>query len=244
MLNSFAEPVDALVVGAGGGIGGAFVDHLLADERVRSVRAWSRSELGKSHAKLQTTRLDVGSESELQDASREVDRLTLIVIATGVLHQSGVMVPEKSWKLIDPAVMAESFRVNTIIPTMSMKHVIPRMPRKERTIVCALSARVGSMSDNRLGGWHSYRASKAALNQIIQSFSIELKRTHPEAVCLGLHPGTVDTDLSSPFQKSLAASHRLLTPSQSAGHLLEVIDAATPAQSGQLLAWDGKKIDP
>ena len=244
MLNSFAEPVDALVVGAGGGIGGAFVDHLLADECVRSVRAWSRSGLEESHAKLQTRCLDVGNESELQEASSEVDRLTLVIIATGVLHGAGGMVPEKSWKSIDPTVMAESFRVNAILPTMILKYLIPRVPRKERAILCALSARVGSISDNRLGGWHSYRASKAALNQIIQSFSIELKRTHPEAACLGLHPGTVDTDLSAPFQTSLAGNHQLFSPSQSAEHLLNVIDAATPANSGCLIAWDGKKIDP
>ena len=244
MLNSFEEPVDALVVGASGGIGGAFVEHLLADKRVKSVRAWSRSGLAKSHAKLQTRRLDVGNESELREASGEVDRLTLVIIATGILHGPDGMVPEKSWKSIDPVVMVESFRVNAILPTMILKHLIPRVPRKERALLCALSARVGSISDNRLGGWHSYRASKAALNQIIQSLSIELKRTHPEALCLGLHPGTVDTDLSAPFQKSLADAHQLFSPRQSAEHLLNVIDTAKPADSGGLIAWDGKKINP
>ena len=244
MLNSFEEPVDALVVGASGGIGGAFVEHLLADKRVKSVRAWSRSGLAKSHAKLQTRWLDVGNESELREASGEVDRLTLVLIATGVLHGPDGMVPEKSWKSIDPVVMIESFRVNAILPTMILKHLIPRVPRKERALLCALSARVGSISDNRLGGWHSYRASKAALNQIIQSVSIELKRTHPEALCIGLHPGTVDTDLSAPFRKSLAGGHQLFSPSQSAEHLLKVMDAAKPADSGALIAWDGTKIDP
>lgn len=244
VLHAFEDPIDALVVGANGGLGGAFVDALLSDANVRSVRAWSRRDIGKVHPKLQSDIIDAGDEAQLKAAANQIDRLTLVVIATGVLHSPQGMAPEKSWRSIEPELMAESFRVNAILPSQIVRHTLPLIPRKGRSALCAISARVGSISDNRLGGWHSYRASKAALNQLIQCLSIEMRRTHPEALCLALHPGTVDTDLSRPFQKSLAAGHRLLTPAESVDHLFAVINSATPDQTGRLLTWEGEVVDP
>ena len=121
------------------------------------------------------------------------------------------------------------------------KHFLPLMPRDRRAVFAALSARVGSIGDNRLGGWHSYRASKAALNMILKNLSIELARTHPQAVVAGLHPGTVDTALSVPFQKGVAAD-KLFTADYSASRLLAVLDGLTPADSGGVFAWDGARI--
>ncbi len=241
-LSSFLSPIDALVVGANGGLGKAFVDALLTDPHVRSVHAWSRDAISKQHPKLSARAIDAGDEDAVREAARHIERLTLIIIATGVLHRSDGLAPEKSWKALDPANMMESFRINTVLPAIIAKHTLPKVPRKGKSVVCALSARVGSVSDNRLGGWYSYRSSKAALNQILKCLSIELRRTHPEAVCLGLHPGTVDTGLSEPFQSSMTQGHHLFSPEESATQLLRVINQAADQQSGTILAWDGSVV--
>ncbi|MEM6499069.1 MAG: SDR family NAD(P)-dependent oxidoreductase [Pseudomonadota bacterium] len=244
LLAAFEEPVDALVVGANGGLGRAFVDALLAEVNVRTVHAWSRNQSESGDPRLKQATLDVGDEEQLKEAADQIERLSLIIVATGILHGPQGLFPEKSWRALAPEHMAENFRINAILPALVIKHVVPRIPRKERAVIGALSARVGSISDNRLGGWHSYRASKSALNQLIKCLSIELRRTHPEAICLALHPGTVDTGLSEPFQKSLVAGHRLFTPDESAAHLLRVMAGATTDQSGCLMAWDGELVEP
>lgn len=241
-LSSFAKPLDALVVGANGGIGRAFIEALTMDDSVRTVHAWSRHPLAVDHSKLIPRILDIADEAQLQSAVEKIERLTLVIVATGILHRADGLSPEKSYKALNSAHMMESLHINVILPALVAKYTLPRLPRNERTVFCALSARVGSISDNRLGGWYSYRAGKAALNQIIKCLSIEMRRTHPDAVCIGLHPGTVDTGLSEPFQKSLAPDHALFTTAQSAGHLLQVIDQASPEESGSLFAWDGKII--
>ena len=243
-LRSFDAPIHALVVGANGGLGGAIVDALLAITNVGVVHAWSRFLLEKDHHKLSSRQINMDNEDGLREAAQQIDHLSLIIIATGVLHRSDGLTPEKSWKALDASNMTESFRINTLLPAMVLKHTLPKVPRNRRAVITALSARVGSISDNRLGGWYSYRSSKAALNQVIKCVSIELQRTHPDAVCLGLHPGTVDTGLSEPFQASLSTNHALLSPSVAAAKLLNVIDGATAAQSGALLAWDGAVIQP
>ncbi len=242
-LRSFGEPVDALVVGANGGLGRAFVGALLEDDGVRSVHAWSRSAIARDHAKLAARRLETYDEAEVAGAVAQIERLSLVIVATGVLHDpaSGLS-PEKSSRAISANAMAESFHINAILPAVVAKHTLGRLPRRGKALFCALSARVGSIADNRMGGWYSYRASKAALNQIITCLSIEIGRTHPEAVCIGLHPGTVDTGLSKPFQSSLASGHRLFAPAEAVSHLLHVIDGASPERSGAVLAWDGTAV--
>ncbi|MBC7638080.1 MAG: SDR family oxidoreductase, partial [Acetobacteraceae bacterium] len=164
--------------------------------------------------------------------------LRLIIDATGFLHNDRFK-PEKSLRQLDPAHLAYSFAVNATGPALVMKHFLPLLAADERAVFATLSARVGSISDNHLGGWYSYRAAKAALNQLMRTAAIELARTRKHAICVALHPGTVETDLSRPFAK---AGLDLQTPAQSAQRLLAVIDGLTPAQTGLLFDHMGKQI--
>lgn len=244
LLSSFDEPIDALVVGAGGGLGSAFVHALANCDNARTVHAWSRRaphHLAKFPNVIPSV-VDPLDEASLENALGEIERLTLVIIATGVLHNQSGLSPEKSTQALNPEHMLESFRINTVLPALIIKHAYPKFPRRERAMLAALSARVGSISDNRLGGWYSYRASKAALNQVIKCTAIEWGRTHPLAACIGLHPGTVDTDLSRPFQARLKRGHDVFAPDEAVTKLLSVIDGATPEQSGSVLAWDGSPV--
>lgn len=137
--------------------------------------------------------------------------------------------------------MARLFAVNTIGPALIAKHTLPKLPRDRRAVFAVLSARVGSIGDNRLGGCHGYRASKAALNMLIANFAIEMRRTHPLAVIVALHPGTVATSLSEPFQAGVAAD-KLFSPETSATHLLNVIDQLSPDDSGGFFAWNAERL--
>ena len=153
------------------------------------------------------------------------------------------MRPEKSLRDIDGAALDRLFRINATGPAVVMRHFLPLLAKDRRSVFAALSARVGSIGDNRLGGWVGYRASKAALNQVIRTLAIELGRTDPHAVLVGLHPGTVDTPLSTPFQRNVDAG-RLFSPEQAAGLLLDVIAGLAPGDSGHCLDWAGKRIAP
>ena len=167
----------------------------------------------------------------------------LVLVASGTLTLDDGTPPEKTFKAMDPAAMARSLAVNTIGPAMVAKHVLPLMPRDGRWVFAVLSARVGSISDNKLGGWHSYRAGKAALNMLVRNWAIELGRTHKHGAVVALHPGTVDTRLSAPFQQGLPAG-QLRMRRDAAAALADVLNAVTPAQSGALLSWDGQEIAP
>jgi NAD(P)-dependent dehydrogenase (short-subunit alcohol dehydrogenase family) len=164
-----------------------------------------------------------------------------VIIATGVLTLADGTGPERSYKRLDPAAMAEVFALNTIGPALIAKHMLPLMPRGSTFTFAALSARVGSISDNRLGGWHSYRASKAALNMLIRNFALEMARTHPQGVIVGLHPGTVDSALSAPFQSGLADG-QLTAPDGAAANLIAVLAGLTPAQSGRVFDFKGEEV--
>ena len=137
--------------------------------------------------------------------------------------------------------MARAYQINAIGPALVAKHFLPLLATDRKAVFAALSARVGSIGNNRLGGWYAYRASKAALNMILKTLSIELARRNPSAICVGLHPGTVDTRLSGPFQRGVPGD-KLFSPHRSAPCLLKVINALSPGQSGRVLAWDGKPI--
>ena len=149
--------------------------------------------------------------------------------------------PKRTYKRLDPETMAQVFALNTIGPALIAKHMLPLMPRSERFVFAALSARVGSISDNRLGGWHSYRASKAALNMLLRNFALEMARTHPLGVVAGLHPGTVDSALSQPFQSGLPQG-QLTAPEAAAANLLGVLSGLTPAQSGRVFDFRGDEV--
>lgn len=225
----------AVIVGASGGVGGALADALEASGAYAAVHRFARSTFGPD-------RLDLEDEASVAAAAERVRAgplPTLILVATGVLHSG--QEPERTYKAMTAEHLLRDYRINTVGPALVMKHFAPLMPRDRRAVFAALSARVGSIGDNRLGGWHSYRASKAALNMLLRNLAVELGRSHPQAVVAGLHPGTVDTGLSKPFQKGVAEG-KLLTPAYSAERLLAVLDGLTPADSGGVFAWDGARI--
>lgn len=233
--------VTALLVGAGGGIGGAVLSRLLANDRFAHVHAWSRSDIQQSHERLIHTRVDVSNEDQIAEAAAGLNRVDFAIIATGLLHERSGRGPEKSLRDLSADQFAANFAVNTIAPALILKHLHQCIPRETRAVFAAISARVGSISDNRLGGWYSYRASKAALNQIIKTASVELARTRPRCICVTLHPGTVDTGLSEPFQQNVAPD-KLFTPDFAAQKLLEVTERLTVEDNGHLIAWDGAEI--
>lgn len=242
-LKSFGRPVRAVVVGASGAIGGALVDRLATCPQVERILACSRTPKAHPSAKVECRSIDILDEASIAAALAEEERIDLAIVATGRLHAPGGLQPEKSWRALDKGTMLESFALNAVGPALVAKHVLPLMSRQGKTVFAALSARVGSISDNRLGGWYGYRASKAALNQLIRTLAIELARQRKEAVCVGLHPGTVDSGLSRPFQAGVSEG-RLFAPDFAAERLLAVIDGLDARQSGQLIAWDGSAIEP
>lgn len=234
---------NAVVFGASGGIGQALVALLAADPAMDRIYAGARGKIVPVSNNVIPFQFDLQHESSLAAAAAQAvaEPIDLVFVATGMLHRSGGPAPEKSARGLDGAAMAELFRINTIGPALIARHFLPRLPRDRRAVFAALSARVGSIADNRLGGWHSYRASKAALNMLMVNFAIELRRTHPQAIVAALHPGTVDTGLSAPFQRGVAPE-KLFTPRQSAQYLLDVLNRLTPEDSGGLFAWDGTRL--
>jgi NAD(P)-dependent dehydrogenase (short-subunit alcohol dehydrogenase family) len=161
-----------------------------------------------------------------------------VIDATGFLHDER-QEPEKSWRQLDATNLARAFALNAIGPALIMKHVLPRLPRSRKAVFATLSARVGSIEDNRLGGWYSYRASKAALNQLVRTAAVELTRRSPDALCTALHPGTVATALSAPFATTGLEVH---SPDVAARHLLAVIDQLTADANGGFFDWRGQPV--
>jgi len=238
------EPVlRAAVFGASGGIGAELVDALCASGHYASVFAGARGVPDRWPQGAQPFAFDLRDETSIAAAARLIGGpVDLVIVASGVLQDpSRNIAPEKAMRVIDPAAMAQVFAINTIGPALIAKHMLPLLPRNRRAVFAALSARVGSIADNRLGGWHSYRASKAALNMLVANFAIELARTNPMGMAVTIHPGTVATALSAPFQKGVPED-RLFTPELCAAHILKVIDGLQPADSGGFFAWDGARI--
>lgn len=230
--SSEASRGGALVIGAGGGIGAALVRALEASGRFDRVIGLGRTS---------EPPLDLRDEASVASAiagAAAAGEPRLVIHAAGVLHGPG-MSPEKSLSRIDPAAMAEAFAINATGPALVMKHVLPRLPRRGRCVFAALSARVGSIGDNRLGGWYAYRASKAALNQLVRTAAIELARRNPEALCVALHPGTVATALSAPFVGDDPGAQ---SPETAAGKLLAVLDALPADASGGFFDAEGRTV--
>lgn len=228
-MKSLNDGYRALVLGASGGIGSAVLAELRADPCCGEAIGLSRSR----------DKLDMTDEASLaRHAAALAPPLHLIFIATGGLEIDG-RGPEKAFRQIEPGAMLDQFALNALGPALALKHFGALLPKRERALVGALSARVGSIGDNRLGGWMGYRASKAALNQILRCKAIELSRTHRQAVLAALHPGTVRT----PLTEGRRPSAGVLEPEESARRLLAILDGLAPEESGRFWDWKGEPVE-
>ena len=236
-LNSVA------IIGASGGVGSAILDQCLTSQSITSIHCFSRQCVSSADSRVHYHHIDYSDERTIQNALENLPpELTfdLIFIATGALHDNNMM-PEKSISQYSAEKAQHFYLINTIGPSLIMKHFGSRLTPQRVCIFAALSARIGSIGDNRLGGWYSYRASKAALCMMMKSFSIEISRRHKQAICVTLHPGTVDSELSKPFQKNINPS-TLMTPKQSALQLISTLSQLNVEQSGSQFAYDGQLI--
>ena len=253
MIHGLERPANALVTGASSGIGLAVVAQLLDDPRVSTVVAVSRhaeegdalNALGQSHgARLHRLSADLTDDADLASLPSRlegvIDELHLVFNAAGMLHAPDVA-PEKSLSSVRRATLESVFALNAFAPILLIKALTPLLARQRPLVFASLSARVGSIGDNVLGGWYAYRASKAAQNQLLRTLAVEWRRTHRLAACVLLHPGTVDTPLSQPFQARVPEG-KLFTAEYSARKLLEIVATSTPADSGTFRAWDGSEI--
>lgn len=216
----------ALIIGSSGGIGTALSNALTA--RGIAVTGLSRSRDG----------LDVTDETSVAAALGALTGpFDLVFVATGALEIGGAE-PEKTLRHVTADAMIDQFMLNTVGPSLVLKHATRLLPRKGRSVFAALSARVGSIGDNRLGGWYSYRTAKAALNQMIHSGAIELARTHKDLICVALHPGTVETK----FTEKYVGQNPSAPASQAAANLLSVLEGLTPQDTGKFFDWQGKEV--
>lgn len=239
-----------VIIGASGAIGHAMA-HIFANNASHQVFAFSRSVTTDLHQNNITTgHLDFRQESSIQSAAALISAqggADIVIIATGFLHQEASpneksIQPEKSIRRIDQQAMEQVMFVNTIGPALVLKHFVPIMPKNKPYIIGALSARVGSIADNKLGGWYAYRAAKTALNMILKTASIEASRANEQSIIVGLHPGTVESNLSKPF-KANVPKEQLLTPLYAAEQLVKVVHSLNSAQTGRVFAWDGQQIE-
>jgi len=242
----------ALVTGAGSGIGLAIVDQLLLDEDCSVVFAACRHpersaalrERASEDPRLQPLQLDITNKDSMRAAVatiRSCDRVDLVINTAGVLHTPGGMRPEKRLADIDFDDVMLAFDVNALGMMRLAVELEPLLSASRAPRFITLSARVGSIGDNQLGGWYSYRASKAALNMLLRTLSIEWARTMPQVVCAALHPGTVSTALSAPYTTT-RRSQRVFTPGEAAENLLNVLDNLGPEDNGGFYAWDGSQV--
>lgn len=235
-----------MVVGANGAIGTAWVEHLLRTGTQKIITVSRHPEDKSTYAvdpnRLQHWQIDFNNEAQIADYYGGIEHpLDAILVCTGILHDE-TLKPEKSLRQLNHQTFMEVINTNTWIPMLIAKYGLTKLRSDPPSLFAVLSARVGSIEDNRLGGWYSYRASKAALNMLIKCAAIEQKRRNDRCVVVGLHPGTVDSRLSQPFQKNVP-SHKLFSPQQSVEHLSKVIENLNNADSGHVFAWDGEKID-
>lgn len=232
-LSSIPDDGIAVIAGAGGAIGRALADMAEASGRFRDVVRLSRGT---------TPSLNLLDEASIEAAASAIAAknppMRLFIDATGFLHNEDFL-PEKSLRQITSAHMVYAFAVNAIGPALLMKHFLPLLPAQEKSVFATLSAKIGSIGDNRLGGWYSYRASKAALNQLLHTAAIETARRRRDAICLALHPGTVESPLSAPFGK---LGDGIRSPQEAARNLIAVIEDADSADSGLFLDYKGEVL--
>ena len=223
----------AVVIGNSGSIGSA-IEKELSDQGFKNIIGFNRSS---------NPRLDLLNEETIAQSAQFIkDKdipVSIVFDATGLLHDDNNM-PEKTYKNIDQIFMRKNFEINVMGPALIMKYFLPLLDKEEKSIFASISAKVGSISDNRYGGWYSYRASKAALNQMIKTASIEMKMKNQNAICLAIHPGTVESKLSKPFQKN---DLTIQSPQESASNIFKILTSSTSKDTGSFYNWDGKIID-
>jgi NAD(P)-dependent dehydrogenase (short-subunit alcohol dehydrogenase family) len=233
----------AIVIGASGGIGGAFVKSLCDSDKYDRIYAFSYKGEIQNHDKVIKGELDLTNEASIEAAAQTIkEPCHLIIVATGILHTENFK-PEKSIRELNLSDIEDVMRINYVGPSLIGKYFIKHIARDEKSVFAFLSARVGSISDNQLGGWYSYRASKAALNMFIKTASIEAARKYKNLAMIGLHPGTVETNLSAPFSMNIPEG-KLFDPEFAVKSMLKVIDEIKPEQTGRVFAYDGQEIAP
>jgi NAD(P)-dependent dehydrogenase (short-subunit alcohol dehydrogenase family) len=252
---SFGEDLHqgtALIVGANRGIGLGFVERLLTDDRLSRLYATYRDPntatdllaLNQKHDKLVCFQMEATQEGDVAQVAAKIqaqrDALHLVVNCVGVLH-NGDLQPEKSLRQIDADKLLQYFQVNSIPAILLAKHLQPLLKASDRSVFATISAKIGSIEDNRIGGWYGYRASKAALNMLLKTVSIEYSRKNPHTIVVALHPGTTDTDLSKPFQRNVPPE-KLFSVNRTVTQLLSIIDGLTENQSGSFFSWDGSLL--
>ncbi len=234
------------IFGANGTIGSTFIT-TLSTYPDTTIHAFSSTPPQDLPTNVVPHTIEYLKEESLTQAKEHITTpLDLLIIATGILHtttRGTQIMPEKSYKELSVEKLQTLYTTNAIIPALIIKHFASLLAKDSPSVIAALSARIGSISDNRLGGWYSYRASKAALNMLIKTTSIELKRTNKNASIIGLHPGTVDSNLSKPFQKNLPKG-QLFTPEYAIKEMLKVITNTTAQHTGKCFAFDGEEIEP
>ncbi|MDJ0734153.1 MAG: SDR family NAD(P)-dependent oxidoreductase [Nostocaceae cyanobacterium] len=253
---SFLDTINqanALIIGASQGIGLGFVRKLLQDDRITQIYATYRQPetateliaLAEEHPdKLTCLVTDITEESQIelctQKIRKDVDKLHLVVNCVGILHDSTLQ-PEKSLRHINSENLLRYFQINSLGSILFAKHLLPLFKHKEPSVFASISAKVGSIGDNRLGGWYGYRASKAALNMLMKTAAIEYKRSSPKTIVVTLHPGTTDTRLSQPFQKNVPPE-KLFSVQRTVNQLMDVIENLKDNDSGEFFSWDGSQL--
>ena len=243
-----SDPKTALIVGAGQGIGLEFVRQFLKGDRADRVYATYRTPSPELFAiadrRLHCLQMDITEESQIasvmQTIQTETTTLHTVINCVGLLHD-GAMQPEKSLRHLNAEQLLRYFQVNSVGAVMLAKHVQPLFKHRYRAIFATISAKVGSIGDNELGGWYGYRASKAALNMFMRTVAIEYRRTCPSTIVVTLHPGTTDTQLSRPFQRNVAPE-KLFSVDRTVQQLLSVLDQLKQADSGEFFSWDGSRL--
>ena len=232
-----------IIAGSSGAIGGEFTKQYTDDPNVEKVVALSRNANNLNHEKIQSIEIDYNNEATFKnlDEISQLDSITKIIIATGILHTDQIK-PEKSINSINAEDKKKIFQVNLFGPTLLVKKLLPLIKKSKGVKIVFLTARVASISDNELGGWHSYRSSKSELNMMIKNLSIELKRFNKEHVVIGIHPGTVKSNLSEPFLKHV--KHDVFSPKESVEYMTKVINEITDKDSGKCFDFSGKIIEP
>jgi len=232
-----------IIAGSSGAIGSEFTKFYAHNPDVEKIIALSRKSINTKHNKIKSIEIDYNNEETFKnlDEISNLETISKIIIATGVLHTKTIK-PEKSIDSIDGEGMKRVFQANVFGPTLLVNKLLPLIKKSKGVKIVFLTARVGSISDNELGGWHSYRSSKSALNMMIKNLSIELKRLNKEHVVIGIHPGTVKSHLSEPFLRYV--KHNVFSPEKSVGFMIKVINEITHKDSGKCFDFSGKVIEP